>query len=56
MNTEELEKKWEETAKAAFDAFIRDNIGYKSDSDQPTCFGTGDERKYCLPCPYKRTC
>ena len=56
MNTEELEKKWEEAAKATFDAFIKDNVGYKGESDQPDCFGTGDDRKYCVACAYRSQC
>ena len=56
MDIKELEKKWEEIVKAAFDAFIKDNIGYKGDSDQPTCYGTGDDHRFCITCFYRQKC
>ena len=56
MSNEELDKKWDEAQKENFNTFIRDNVGYKGESDQPSCFGTGDNRSYCPLCPYRRDC
>jgi hypothetical protein len=58
MDFKKLEQMWEETLKEAFDSFIEENIGYKTgeEGEQPACYGTGDEKKFCLICPYVQSC
>ena len=57
MDQEILDQKWDEMAKATFNQFISDYVGTKDENEgKPDCFGTGNDRKYCVYCPYKPSC
>lgn len=56
MSNEELDKKWNEIIQEVFDKFIQENVGYEGDSGQPVCFGTGNDRPYCVFCDYRKSC
>jgi len=58
MDFEKLEQLWEESEDKDFDSFIKENIGYKTgeEGEQPVCYGTGDEKKWCPVCPHQQTC
>ena len=56
MPNDELEKKWNEIVQQAFHTFIQENVGYQEKSDQPVCYGTGDNKSYCQVCPFQKTC
>lgn len=58
MDQSELDAKWEAALTATFNTFIKDNIGYKEVDGQeaPECYGTGDDRSYCVRCDFQPTC
>ena len=55
MNDQDLEKKWKEMAKETFKRFVDENIGLDSEA-RPKCYGSGDDRSYCLFCEWQSSC
>ena len=55
----ELEPKWEEIAKKAWEEFAKQYLDWDPDSKdngEPSCFGSNDESGACIWCPYLDGC
>ena len=55
----DLEEIWKEMKAATFDQFIKEHIGYNTETDDPFtpgCYGSGNGKDYCDECKYQPTC
>ena len=57
MDEDKLKEIWTEMQKETFDAFIKENIGYSDTKGTlPKCFGSGDDRPWCMNCAIQISC
>jgi hypothetical protein len=56
MSDQDLEKKWKEMLQETFDKFIDENVGIPKRPGPPSCFGSGDDKEWCVLCNWKDSC
>lgn len=55
MSDQDLEKKWKEMVQETFDKFIEKNFAGPKEAP-PSCYGTGDDKDWCIFCKYRDGC
>lgn len=55
QDTAGLEERWKELVKETFEDFARTEIGLDSEG-RPACFGSGDNKEFCIWCDWQPYC
>jgi len=56
MDEKKLTEIWEQMTQETFNDFIKENVGYEAKGDKPACYGSGDDKPWCIRCNYQATC